>query len=303
MTDLTLKKHTSLSSEEVVTRAVQFFANSKWRPTTQSSRAATFEGRPPIPWFLLLLTVLGFMACLLPGIIMYVMAIKKMRRFQNLVVTATPAPAVRGGGRHVPEAGQTTCRTVCEPTADLTRMTQPTSSVLCIDARRRPSFMRATIHTTLPARPGHSSSLPDIVPKGDLETHGVLTASVRVVTVPVLNALPGPVIKKMMQRTSCDASTVVAKGGSTHALEAMYTRYERRLFLRGLLQGVADAFWHHVVSQPKALRNRLRIVRQLVEAETIAAIHKRERQNCSQPVRILSVAGGQPERSFRPRWT
>lgn len=91
MADLVLNKHTSLSSEEVVTRAVQFFATAKWRPTTQSCRAATFEGRPPIPWFMLLITVLGFMACFFPGMILYMMAIKKMRRFQNLVVTTTSA--------------------------------------------------------------------------------------------------------------------------------------------------------------------------------------------------------------------
>jgi hypothetical protein len=91
MADLVLNRHTSLSSEETITRAIQFFATAKWRPTTQSSRAATFEGRPPIPWFMLLLTVVGFMACFFPGMILYMMTIKKLRRFQNLVVTTTPA--------------------------------------------------------------------------------------------------------------------------------------------------------------------------------------------------------------------
>ena len=90
MADAVLNRQTSLSGEEVITRAVQFFATAKWRPTTQSARAATFEGRVPIPWFMLLLTILGFMFCIVPGIIMYVMAIKKMRGFQNLVVTTTP---------------------------------------------------------------------------------------------------------------------------------------------------------------------------------------------------------------------
>jgi len=91
MADLVLNRHTSLSSEETITRAIQFFATAKWKPTTQTSRAATFEGRPPLPWFMLLLTLIGFMACFVPGMIMYMMVIKKVRQFQNLVVTTTPA--------------------------------------------------------------------------------------------------------------------------------------------------------------------------------------------------------------------
>lgn len=132
----------------------------------------------------------------------------------------------------------------------------------------------------------------NIVPPGGLEKHGVLTLCMRIVTVPLLNALPSACVKMIMTSTSFDASAVVAKGGSTHALEAMYTRYQRRLFSRGLLQGLADSFWHHVVSQPKALRNRLRIVRQLVKAETTALIQTRQEQRNSEPVRVLSIAGG-----------
>ena len=90
MADSMLNKQTGLSGEEVVTRAVQFFSTESWRATSQSPRAATFEGRPPIPWFMLFLTFIGYLCCLIPGIIMYFVVIKKMRRFQNLVVTTTP---------------------------------------------------------------------------------------------------------------------------------------------------------------------------------------------------------------------
>lgn len=90
MADLILNKQTSLSGEEVITRAVQFFSTEKWRATTQSTRSATFQGRPPIPWFMLLLTIIGYFCCLVPGIIMYFLVIKKLRQFQNLVVTAAP---------------------------------------------------------------------------------------------------------------------------------------------------------------------------------------------------------------------
>lgn len=92
MADLVTNAKTSLSAEEVIVRAVQFFSTEKWKATSQSSRTATFEGKPPIPWFMLLLTVLGFICCIIPGIIMYIMVIRKVYRFFNLVVTANPVP-------------------------------------------------------------------------------------------------------------------------------------------------------------------------------------------------------------------
>ena len=92
MADVVAHEKTSLVPEEVIVRAVQFFSTENWRLTSQSSRTATFQGKPPIPWFMLLLTFVGLVACVVPGIIMYVMFIKKMYRFHNLVVTANPIP-------------------------------------------------------------------------------------------------------------------------------------------------------------------------------------------------------------------
>lgn len=92
MADLVTNGKTSLSAEEVIVRAIQFFSTEKWKATSQSSRTATFEGKPPIPWFMLLLTFFAFLAFIVPGIIMYVMVIRKMYRFVNLVVTANPIP-------------------------------------------------------------------------------------------------------------------------------------------------------------------------------------------------------------------
>ena len=93
MADIVTTGQTSLPAEDVIVRAVQFFATENWRPTTQSQRTATFQGKPPIPWLMLLLTVVGFVACIVPGIILYIMVLRKMLRFQNLVVTANPLPA------------------------------------------------------------------------------------------------------------------------------------------------------------------------------------------------------------------
>jgi len=92
MADQVANKKTSLSSEEVLSRSVQFFSTEKWRVTSQAARTATFQGMPPIPWVHLLFTIIGLLACLVPGIILYILLIKKARRFVNLVVTANPLP-------------------------------------------------------------------------------------------------------------------------------------------------------------------------------------------------------------------
>ena len=90
MADAVINAKTSLSSEEVIVRAVQFFSTEKWRATTQSGRVVTFQGRPPIPVMMIIFTVMGFLFCIIPGIIMYFMVIRKLIRFQNLVVTGNP---------------------------------------------------------------------------------------------------------------------------------------------------------------------------------------------------------------------
>ena len=91
MADKVSNVRTSLGNEEVISLAVQTFTAGKFRTSSQSSRIATFDGMPPIPWLMLLLTIVGFLFCLIPGVIMYFLAIKKLRRFHSLVVTVTPA--------------------------------------------------------------------------------------------------------------------------------------------------------------------------------------------------------------------
>lgn len=88
MAELVTKAQTSLPGEEVIVRAVQFFTTEKWRCQTQSARAATFAGRPPIPVGLIILTIIGYVACIIPGVILYILVIRRMMRLQNIVVTA-----------------------------------------------------------------------------------------------------------------------------------------------------------------------------------------------------------------------
>jgi hypothetical protein len=90
MADIVLNQKTSLPAEEASVRAIQFFSTKNWQVTSQSTRAVTLAGRVPLPFLHLLGVILGFMFCVIPGIILYVMLIKKVRSFQNMVVTANP---------------------------------------------------------------------------------------------------------------------------------------------------------------------------------------------------------------------
>jgi hypothetical protein len=89
MADLVSNKTTSLPPDDVIVRAVQFFSTERWEATSQSPRSVTFRGKPPFPWLLIFFTIIGFMLCIIPGLIMYYTFIRKMHRFFNLVVTAT----------------------------------------------------------------------------------------------------------------------------------------------------------------------------------------------------------------------
>lgn len=90
MPDLVATRTTSLPPEEVLVRAVQFFTTEKWRAQSQTNRIATFVGVPKIPWLQLLLALILTACLIIPGVIYYVLVIRKARRLQNMVVTTTP---------------------------------------------------------------------------------------------------------------------------------------------------------------------------------------------------------------------
>ncbi len=90
MANLVVSKKTNLFGEEIITRAIQFFTTERWKATTQSARSATFSGRPPIPVLMIFLMIIGFFLFVIPGIIIYILVIRRLMRFQNLVITVTP---------------------------------------------------------------------------------------------------------------------------------------------------------------------------------------------------------------------
>ena len=83
-------KKTTLSEEEVIKRAGQFFADNGWLIQDQAESEATFKGRPPIPLRLLFLTILGFLFFIIPGVIVYRALVKRAVRLQNILVKVRP---------------------------------------------------------------------------------------------------------------------------------------------------------------------------------------------------------------------
>jgi hypothetical protein len=93
MADLVATTLTTLPPEEVLVRAVQFFSTENWRAQSQSNRVATFVGTPKIPWVKILIAILLMFCFVLPGLLYYIYAIRKVYRFQNIVVTTSPKAA------------------------------------------------------------------------------------------------------------------------------------------------------------------------------------------------------------------
>lgn len=127
-----------------------------------------------------------------------------------------------------------------------------------------------------------------VIPKNsDYERHTLLERIVRIIAVPLLNLLPSSFIQKAIHKSSKDAKTVLERVGSAYALEVMYTRHQRSLFEHGVLEGIANWFWYYCISQPKALRNRLKIVKQILIDEL-----RRLESNSRSMINILTVGGG-----------
>ncbi|MBX4204978.1 MAG: methyltransferase domain-containing protein [Candidatus Doudnabacteria bacterium] len=111
-----------------------------------------------------------------------------------------------------------------------------------------------------------------------MEKHPSYVRLMRVVTVPILNAIPAKFLQRVIRKTSSYAKKVIEQPGSTHSLEAMYTKEKKAK--------AADTFWHNIVSQPKAIRNRLKIVEMVLENEIA------ERKKKSNALQIYNIGGG-----------
>jgi len=122
----------------------------------------------------------------------------------------------------------------------------------------------------------------------NLEQHSLLVKFVRIFSVPILNIIPESFLRRTMRTSSQDAEVVLDNVGSARALEVMYGRYRRNVFSRGVIQGIADLFWHHFVSQPKGVRNRLKIVKNNLDKEISRIIY----ENKTKEINIVTLGGG-----------
>jgi hypothetical protein len=90
MPDLVRNLSTTLSPDEVMVRAVQFFTTERWRAQSQTNRIATFVGMPKVPLIKIIFLVVLTFFLVVPGLLYYLVVISKLRRMHNIVVTTTP---------------------------------------------------------------------------------------------------------------------------------------------------------------------------------------------------------------------
>ena len=83
-------KKTTLSEEDVIKRAGQFFTDNGWAIREQFANGATFKGRSSVPLRLIFLTVFGFLFFIIPGVIVYRALVKRVTRFQSILVRVKP---------------------------------------------------------------------------------------------------------------------------------------------------------------------------------------------------------------------
>ncbi|MGD0576583.1 MAG: class I SAM-dependent methyltransferase [Candidatus Staskawiczbacteria bacterium] len=122
----------------------------------------------------------------------------------------------------------------------------------------------------------------------DLEKNGFFVKCAGLLIMPVLDILPADFLRWLMAATSKDSKELSEDTGSAVAIEIMYGRYKRKLFSRGVLQGFYDLFWHHVVSQPKSIRNRLKIIKKNLKEGILKTI----KESPKKQINIVAVGGG-----------
>jgi hypothetical protein len=94
MTPVISNSRTTYCYEDVIVGAMRFFTAEKWRYTTQTARMVAFRGKPRMPWYVVLFVTAGILAFVVPGLVLYMLHVRKNYQFTNIVVTTTP---VRGG--------------------------------------------------------------------------------------------------------------------------------------------------------------------------------------------------------------
>ena len=119
----------------------------------------------------------------------------------------------------------------------------------------------------------------------DLERHSPLIKLTRFFVVPLLNIIPASFLQMIVRKFSPFGKKVIEKPGTTHSLEVMYSKPEA-LLRKNIFNKAADFFWNNIISQPKAIRNRLKVVEENLEEE-IKRLLKKKNQ-----IDLLTIGGG-----------
>lgn len=117
----------------------------------------------------------------------------------------------------------------------------------------------------------------------DFEKHNLLKQIVRVPLVWFLGILPPKISHRLFTEWSNDAKQASRWAKTYKALEIIYTFPERRV--RGEVS-IGDIFWQTILSNARAVRNRLKLIEHLLKNLIV------ERSVKTEPVRILSLGSG-----------
>jgi len=119
----------------------------------------------------------------------------------------------------------------------------------------------------------------------NLEKHNIWVKLIRIFLVPMLNSIPAPSLQKFIIKFSPFGRSVIQKAGTAHSLEEMYVKksFSPKKWHPYFL---ADFFWNTIISQPKAIRNRLKIVQVNLNEELSRLITDKKH------VDMLNLGGG-----------
>lgn len=123
----------------------------------------------------------------------------------------------------------------------------------------------------------------DMDPSLGYEQNSLLRRFVNVFYIPFLNNIPAG-FRTVIKKTNHSARKVIETATTHEAIEVLYN-YGEKFRARSLLQKFFQGIWFST-NNPKALRNRRRLVEREIVQAVDRLVEKRE------PVRLLSIASG-----------
>jgi SAM-dependent methyltransferase len=131
----------------------------------------------------------------------------------------------------------------------------------------------------------NKSILVDNDPQLKYETVGYLQRALEIIYLPILNNIPEKLFHIILSFTSKKGKEVKKHAAKYKSLELMYS-FEKKSVKNSLLKNITNYLWFNL-ENPKALRNRLKLVKKILKKELEDLLDK----NC-QSINILSLGSG-----------